>query len=481
MTSLTPKVGLLAAVDDPRLFGHAITLMPKQREIIASVEGPWHQHVWALGRRSGKTHMAGVVLAHSALFRPDLDACMRRAGEIRWCASIAANKQQAAICLRVARDLITGSPILAQYVESESDERLMLRFPDGRRTGIAAFPCTSRGVRGQPISTLCLDEFAHHVDSDGNASDGEIYRAAKPSLAQFGKLGRLILCSTPAGTGGKFAEEFAKAVSGEEPMSRAWQHATREVNTRIDPDFLAAEERSDPDMFASEYNAHFVGGVGAFFDFNRIVIGDFAEHPPEASDHWVMGIDPALQRDPFAAAVVGQDRANPGRLIVGRVQTWLPERVDSPEQYAAAADAMFDRVGELGREYAVREVLSDQHLSRITSRSLADRGLHTVIKGLDRGSKFRVFSDLRARLYSGEMELPDDPDLIAELKQVRLKQAGASSSIEFPRTTRGHCDRAVALALAVSRFGARPSAWRPARGRGRLQRPITADLDPANV
>ncbi|MGI8731072.1 MAG: terminase large subunit domain-containing protein [Solirubrobacteraceae bacterium] len=472
----TGQPSLLQAVDDPRLFGHAITLYTKQREIVSAVEGSHLQHIWALGRRAGKTHCAAVVLAHAACFRPDLDACMRRGGEVRWCASIAANKQQAQICLRVARDLIEGSPILAQYVLSSGDEQIVLRFPDGRQTGIAAYPCTSRGVRGRPISTLVLDEFAHFLDTEGNASDASIYQAAKPSLAQFGQLGRLILCSTPAGSGGKFADEFGRAVSGEEPTSLAWQLATDEVNVRIDADWLAAEERADPDMYASEYRARFVGGVGAFFNFARITVGRFREQPPEASDHWRMGIDPALQRDPFAAAVVGRDPHTPNRLIVGRVVTWQGDRAETPEEYAAAAGAIFDEVGELGREFSVRGVESDQHLSKIVSRALSERGLHVTIRGLDRATIFRLFSDVRARLYAGEMELPDDPDLIAELKQVRIKHAGSSSAIVLPHTARGHCDRAVALALAVhqlpARHGLSGARRRPARG----PRPVTADL-----
>jgi hypothetical protein len=45
--------------------------------------------------------------------------------------------------------------------------------------------------------------------------------------------------------------------------------------------------------------------------------------------------------------------------------------------------------------------------------------------------------DLRSALYSGVLELPDVPELHAELRQVRVKFAGAASTVVTPRTSLG--------------------------------------------
>lgn len=477
-------IGLMRAVDDPRLFGHVAAgsrperPSPAQRAVLEAFAGPDRGYVLACGRRGGKSRLAGYLLAHSATMRPDLDVMVGR-GETRYCVSVAANVRQARIVLDFARRLIVESPLLSQYLIGEAHDRLDFRLEDGARTCITAFPCTSRGIRGWPISTLCLDELAHFHLTGGDGSDAEIYTAARPALAQFGALGKVALCSTPAGSSGLFAEAFLAASNGEWDGWRAFQHSTWELNPRITRESLEDEARRDPDMFASEHEARFVGGTGAFFDFDRIAIGRYAEHPPSACEQWRMGLDPALQADPTAAAVVGRDPQDRRRLLVGAVRTWRPGKASTPDEYAVLAAALFDSVAELGHEYGVRSVLSDQHLPRMTVEALQTRGLHASTLSLDRATKYRVFADLRSALYGGVLELPDDPELIAELKQVRIKHAGASSSIEFPRTSKGHCDRAMALALAVSQLVQRGggSGHRPRREHH--QRPITADLSGA--
>src|SRR5439155_21929088 len=72
------KLGLVGACDDRRVLG--CPLWPKQREIIASVEAGPRLHVWALGRRSGKTTMAALVGLWDCLLRPDLAARVRPGG-----------------------------------------------------------------------------------------------------------------------------------------------------------------------------------------------------------------------------------------------------------------------------------------------------------------------------------------------------------------------------------------------------------------
>ena len=77
-TMTTPTI--LQACDDPELFG--FELWPRQRELLAALEAGPRIAVWALGRRASKTTMAALAALHNCLFRPDLDAMVRR-GETR--------------------------------------------------------------------------------------------------------------------------------------------------------------------------------------------------------------------------------------------------------------------------------------------------------------------------------------------------------------------------------------------------------------
>jgi terminase large subunit-like protein len=191
---MSRSVGLIAACEDPQLFG--FDLWPRQRELLAAVESGPRLQIWAAGRRSGKTTLAALVCLHSCLFRPDLDA-MVRTGERRYSVAIATNLQQARLLVQAARSIVERSPLLAELIESSTEDEIA--FTNG--TALRAFPCSSRGGRGWPISTLIMDEGAHFVsESDGYQTAARVWEALVPATAQFADSARVIVSSTPYGT-----------------------------------------------------------------------------------------------------------------------------------------------------------------------------------------------------------------------------------------------------------------------------------------
>ncbi len=133
-TATRPGSGLLEACDDSRLFGFA--LWPKQRELLAAVESGPRLHVWALGRRSGKTTMAALAMLWDALLRPELDAHVRR-GERRYAVGVATNLRQARLLVRAALSIVKGSPLLAGLIDGATEDEILFR----NGTAITAFPC----------------------------------------------------------------------------------------------------------------------------------------------------------------------------------------------------------------------------------------------------------------------------------------------------------------------------------------------------
>jgi hypothetical protein len=71
------------------------------------------------------------------------------------------------------------------------------------------------------------------------------------------------------------------------------------------------------------------------------------------------------------------------------------------------------------------------------------------VLALSAESKSLAFAELKTRIYDGSLELPDDPDLLAELRGLRTQYRAGRSTVVTPRTSRGHSDLAVALSLAV--------------------------------
>ena len=374
------SAGLVAACRDDGLL--AFPLWERQQALLATVERGPRLHVWALGRRSGKTTMAALVALWDCLLRPELSALVRP-GERRYAVAVATNLRQARLFLHAARSIVERSPLLAGLVESDTEDEIL--FKNG--TALAAFPATSRGARGWPISTLLFDEAAHMIDTEGNQAAEPLWRALVPSTAQFGDHARLIVASTPYGTEGMFAELHAKATSG--------------------------------------------------------------ELTPEQGTLWVAGLDPAFTSDPFGLALVGRDLDNPHKLVLGVTRAWVPRgRADSFEERRSVEDEVLAEVAGVCRSYGA-SVVTDQHVAPAVVDRLRRAGLNVRTVPMTAQSKTAAFSELRARLYTRSLELYDEPTLLAELRRLRTRYTAGAASVVNPRVGGSHGDMAQALALAV--------------------------------
>jgi hypothetical protein len=90
-------------------------------------------------------------------------------------------------------------------------------------------------------------------------------------------------------------------------------------------------------------------------------------------------------------------------------------------------------------------------------------GLKTTVWGMTRERKHDAFKELRDRLYTGGLVLPDNAALLDEMRRVKLKLGQGGPQIILPRSSRGHCDMVQALALAVAKHAS--------HGEGRLLAP----------
>jgi hypothetical protein len=256
-----------------------------------------------------------------------------RPGERRHAVAVATNLRQARLFVRAALSVVERSPILAGLVEAVTEDEILFR----NSTALSAFPCTSRGARGWPISTLLLDEAAWHVDTDGNSAAERVFSSLVPATAQFAGEARVIVSSTVWGDSGFFADLHQRAAAGEFPDAQAQLATTREVNPTIPDEFLEHERLRNPEAFAAEYESVFTGGGGAFFDPQRLA---------DAGLGWVVGLDLGVVRDPTGVVVVGREPSDPDRLVVGAAHRWGPaERPDSFEE-RRLAEAQAGRTAE---------------------------------------------------------------------------------------------------------------------------------------
>lgn len=431
----TLRSGLVQACDG--LFG--VGLWDRQRELLSAVERGPRIHVWCVGRRAGKTTMGALVGLWDCLFRPEADELVRR-GETRFSIAVATNLAQARRVIEAARAVVESVPALAELLEAQTDDQLTFLLPNGRRTALRAMPCTSRGSRGWAVSTLVMDEAAHFLDSEGNQAADKVWQALVPSTMQFGSLARVIVCSTPYGDAGFFADLYGRVVKGEIPDAVAAHATTQQVNPTVDSEILAAEAARDPDSFRSEFLAELLSPGNSFVDFDRVELAGAEPASPSAGESWVVGLDPAFAKDAFGVAVVGRSKATLGQLVVGTVAALPPD---------ADFTATLSQVATIADMYRATRIVTDQFSSAAILNFLSRRGLSVKQHAMSATSKTLVYRELRDRLYDHSLELPDLPGLVAEIRRLKTRFSVGSAAVHNPRLAGSHGDMCQALALAT--------------------------------
>lgn len=468
----TPRVSLREALEDRRLLGAGFRPHPRQLELLEAIAGT-RLVVAAAGRRFGKTKAAAAAALHNLLLIPELDELVAL-GERRYALSVANSREQAKIFVAHALALVTASPTLRRELISQTATELTFT----RNRILSAFPCTAKSTRGYAASFVCLDEFAHHYDDEegGPAVAPRIWSAMTPSVAQFGDLGRIVVISTPLGSDGTFAELYAKAQNGEIVSAVAF-HAPTSANPRVGKTFLEEQEAVlGHDDFRREYGAEFIAGGASFIENSaiRACVQDWREALPADGRDWVVGFDAAFSSDPSAIAVVGRRPDDRTRLICGHTERWLPSKTSrrvrrTREEETARIEEVIANVATVAATFQARVVV-DQHLPGTVVHELAKHGVHAAVRPWTPESRTQAAQAVRARILTERIELPNAPQLVAELSRLRTRYRGGSAMVELPRAGDSHCDQAVALMAAVAELdrygvGANPEAaglyWDP--------------------
>ena len=202
---------------------------------------------------------------------------------------------------------------------------------------VKAFGTNSKTIRGSASIVMCFDEMAHLIGGESRMSDEELYKAAIPSLAQFGEDAMIIANSSPYTKTGKFYELYENALELDPPgtglpvypdhfmlqfpsweLYKDWEDEFPAALIQ-DPDndvILAREELSDPASFKVEYRGQFDEVVDAFLrpekvddmfdpDKTREAIGRTLEIQPGASAYAVYKghADPSSEDANFGIAI----------------------------------------------------------------------------------------------------------------------------------------------------------------------------------
>lgn len=225
-----------------------INISPLIRERIEYLRKEEYDHfrevVLVGGRRSSKGFVTGIALAKRmfdvmALQDPGAHYGIDKEKEIYFsCVASSqdqAKKYQYADFSSTVNSCTAMQPYISKLQElefsvaTESDLRKLESFKrQGRRVQRdisklrgAALPANASTIRGSATMAICFDEMAHLQEGGSYQSASEVYEAAIPSLAQFGKDAMIFCNSSPYSKVGKFYErwEESQAVDNGNPAA----------------------------------------------------------------------------------------------------------------------------------------------------------------------------------------------------------------------------------------------------------------------
>jgi hypothetical protein len=417
---------------------------------------PRRELILVLGRRSGKSVLAGLISAYE-LYKLIRRGCpqayygMIPTSEIRvFC--IANDKDQASIVYgemsgHIAQvDYFRESLIhdTQTYIKfrTESDKK---RFKDKSKGTITATFKSSiaRGLRGRGIICCVLDEFAFFID-DGKSSAEKVYKAISPALKQFSPRdhkdrrrslgpseGRMISISSPDAREGLFYKLYEMSLSNTPASANMLmiQAPTWEVNPTIDESEYVVERAKSPRDFETEYGAQFSDRVRGWIESSQdlfdCIIPDLK--PLQRGlprEPYFCGLDFALAGDGTCVALT---RINNGKVELGYHETYRaktswkdlnPHLLAPSTPYAHGLkditrldlDEVVNWLVALSKRFYIVRGYFDQWAGIIFEQKLHKAGLTQLeMKNFTPSQSSEIFQVTKMLMYSKQLALYDYP------------------------------------------------------------------------
>ena len=427
-----------------------ITLWEKQEQILNGLfEKKINHAIWAMGRRSGKTFMAAVAATYMCFVQADFFQRKVRKGEKWYIITVANDLGQSKIALENIRQLIINSPF-----EQEVTRETAFEIEISNGCVFQAIPASARASRGKAVVAIIQDELAFSIEGDANRGAEAMYNALSPSIAQFGRHGKIIELSSPWLTDGLFYEHFKQAESNEFPGMQALQIPTWEINVNLPwgCDFLENARKKDEESFWVEFGAQFAKSQSALLASEIIdaaVNKDRGIMVPmrEYMGTYILALDPArggVGRDDYTACIVHYEGE---RLIVDKFHAFEPDFEIAGKKEVNIAKVE-DWIKEHHRIYEFQSIVLDQFNSSATIQSLA-KDFPICELAWSVSTKMKAFSKMKELFNAGLIEMYPHKKAVLQLKNLSViyRQSGQWAVTGGKET--GVDDYAFALAGAI--------------------------------
>lgn len=351
-----------------------------------------------IGRRGGKSRILALICVYLATSR-DYEPYLAP-GECATVALIATDRRAARNAFRFASGLIASTPLLAELVETETSDQIILT----NRVVIEVATASWRVTRGYNFAAIVIDEIAFLRTEDSNSAnpDTELVRALRPGLASIPG-SKLIYGSSPYRKAGVLWDAFKKYHNVDGGRVLTWQATSLDMNPTLDPAVVAEAYEFDPASAAAEFGAVFRTDINSFVD--RAVIDAATPHglyeiPPAPRMRYSAFVDPSGgSADSMTLAIA---HASDGRAILDCVREVKPPF--SPEAVVMEFAAML-------KLYGLSRVTGDRYAGEWPRERFKVHGIQYALSALNKGE---IYLNVLPLLNSGRVDLLDIPRLAAQ-------------------------------------------------------------------
>lgn len=395
--------------------------------------------VLVLGRRSGKSFLVSAMALYELYRLLSMGHPQARYGLMEFdeivLLNVARNEEQAkkAIFSKI-KQTVLASPFFQPYIGKDTE--LEMRFlndhdlkENERRIALGLNPfagslvlrCGSSnasGLVGLTCWSIIMDEVAAMAgDNPDSGVDNELYDELKPSLATFGKDGKMMMLSNPKGPIGLLFDLHENRQ--DDPTTLVLRLPTWLTNPNIDKDWLENQKRKDPNEFMMQYGAEFGASssnpmftpdsVQRMFSSMSMVKRSERGH---SLNEYFCHLDPARTSDYYALVVghaeritgtIGPDFQPLKRVVIDHIHFWNPLSKNQPISEREVEDYVID----LNTRFRFRQVSIDQWHSQSSIIKLKSRGVNIVERQFNKEYKEKIYTELTQLVREDRIDVYD--------------------------------------------------------------------------
>jgi phage FluMu gp28-like protein len=401
-----------------------VELLPWQKDVTNSyIDDDYKFYIINTSRQIGKSLLITQLVLYSAINFEHVDVGV-----------VSLTYKQVKKIYADITDLLNDTPI----IKSNNKSELLIELINGSKIRFLSAQ-NPDSVRGFTFDYLFGDEFAFY-------QDGVWGKVLQPTTMAKGK--KVILCSTPRGTGNDFHNLFNLGMNPDVKNTISFQYDY--THGMFDLEEINAIRQSLPDaIFKQEYLCQFSDNGTVFKDITSIAtVHEFK--PPQANQKYYIGIDVGVFND-FTVAIVMDEQGNVVDIYKGTRGSILQIQKE---------------VEDFIRKWNPRKVLVELNNQGVTIYEHLRLKFQSRIEGFKTTaqSKSPLINDLQTAIEEKLISIPHytlDKTIYEELSNFSFSYSPKTKQITYQALAGCHDDAVISLALTTKLWKEHHSTTRP--------------------